>query len=85
MASADDKLTNETPENKWEAASNAIIQESLVIENDEKDYPTLKSIRGELKKNPEFNSKTVSHFLKNKLYLFKIELFNYKILLMILR
>ena len=67
MASADDKLTNETPENKWEAASNAIIiQESLVIENDEKDYPTLKSIRGELKKNPEFNSKTVSHLLKYK-------------------
>ena len=72
MASADDKLTNETLENKWEAASNAIIQESLVIENDEKDYPTLKSIRGELKKNPEFNSKTVSHFLKNKTYLFKL-------------
>ena len=75
MASADDKLTNETPENKWEAASNAIIQESLVIENDEKDYPTLKSIRGELKKNPEFNSKTVSHSLnslKNKPYLSKL-------------
>ena len=71
MASADDKLTNETPENKWEAASIAIIEESLVIDNDEKDYPTLKSIRGELKKNPEFNSKTFSHFLKNKPYLFE--------------
>ena len=74
MASADDKLTNETLENKWEAASNAIIQESLVIENDEKDYPTLKSIRGELKKNPEFNSKSVSHLLKNLDYLVELTL-----------
>ena len=56
MASAEDKLTSETPENKWEAAANIMVLEP-VLESDETYFPTLNKIRNELKKNPEFNSK----------------------------